>query len=88
MDDIMFVGMNIPKEVEKLIKGKESIITTGMNDSELKAYQLGITNTISALSSSLNALDSDVVVHVQDVDFITELDYHDLKKLISHSNCE
>lgn len=57
MHDVIFLGMRIEKEVETLVNSKEKTITAGMSESELKAYKIGVSNTISAIDTIVNSED-------------------------------
>jgi hypothetical protein len=70
MDEKIFVAMDIPRETRKLVNSVT--VTEGMTDSELKAYQMGVYNTLSALEAILDS--DDAVVHVADIDVPTEID--------------
>jgi len=63
MDEVLFMGMNLPKEIKRFIDEKESVITNGMNNTELKAYRLGVKNSFLALSSIINGFDDYVIIH-------------------------
>lgn len=49
MEDIIFIGMDIPKELEKEMKRKERLNTINMNSKELMSYQLGVDIALSYL---------------------------------------
>ena len=70
MGEKIFVAMDIPQETRKLVNSVT--ITEGMTDSELKAYQMGVYNTLSALEAILDS--DDAVVHVADIDIPSEID--------------
>lgn len=55
IDDIIFWGMNIPKEVSNLAEKTKDSNKPNMTDNEFKAYCLGIENTISIMKQLLDA---------------------------------
>lgn len=78
----MFLGMRIEKEVEKLVNSKEKIITNGMSESELKAYRLGIKNTLSAIDTIINSEDDyTAVVQIRWLDKPEEFTTEDFMSL-------
>ncbi len=85
MNEILFMGINISKEAQKLIDEKESTITNGMNDNELKAYKLGVNNTLSALTSLIDSFDEHIVFYTNNEDYACEMDLKDLKKMVNNN---
>lgn len=55
IDDITFWGMNIPKEVERLMENTKPCIKESTTEKEFKAYCLGIENTISIMEQLLQS---------------------------------
>ena len=51
MDELFCVCEDVVKETKKIINAATPDCTRGMTDSELQAYNLGITNTLSTLKS-------------------------------------
>ena len=82
MEDIIFVGVDIPKAVEKVLGSVD--VCEGMTSSEKSAYDLGVKNALSALKGLLYVeYDNEVCVHIPGVaDYGEEFDYDELKKLI------
>jgi hypothetical protein len=80
---IMFIGMNIPEEIQNLLNEQEVNITNGMTHSEIKAYKLGIRNTLSTLTSLVNTFDEHVVIHTINTKYHCELDIKDLNEMIN-----
>jgi 7-cyano-7-deazaguanine synthase in queuosine biosynthesis len=79
MDELYFIGMDISQEVRKLVTHVVSKITTGMNVNEIKAYNLGVENTISALNAILkNSAENEFVVNIDGIETPTEFDSDDL----------
>lgn len=79
MPDALFITMDIPKETRKLLDSvtEAHTVTEGMTDSELKAYQMGIGNTLSALEAVLES-DDERVVHMDGTDIPTEMDFYEI----------
>jgi hypothetical protein len=57
MEDIIFIGMDIPKELEKEMKRKERLNTINMNSKELMSYQLGVDIALSHLKLLVSSSD-------------------------------
>ena len=72
MGEKIFVAMDIPHETRKLVNS--FTVTEGMTDSELKAYQMGICNTLNALEAILETDANEAIVHVENTDIPTEID--------------
>lgn len=85
MDEVLFMGMNLPKEVDKFLNEKELLITNGMSGAELKSYRLGVKNALSALSSIINGFDDYVLVHTANERYTCELDIRDLRKMVNNN---
>ena len=80
MNELLFNGMDIPKKVEKLLKGFVSQICNGMNESEKAAFNLGVGNTLAMLKTLLE-VDEEPVVHIPGLDGIEEMDIWELKEI-------
>ena len=54
-ENLLFTAMDISSETTKLITDDDTILscTIGMTDTEKKAYEMGINNTINALNALL-----------------------------------
>jgi hypothetical protein len=76
-NDLLFLGLNLPKEIKDMLKSRENIITKGMTEGELKAYELGVSNSLSALTSLLQTKNENFVINVN-IDTPTEFDISDL----------
>ena len=77
MDEIMFIGIDIPKATKKLLESID--VCEGMTDSEKTAYDMGVKNALSALKA---IIDDEVCVHIPDKEIGEEMDYNELKKII------
>lgn len=72
--DLLFTGMDVINETRKLLA--KYTITNGMTEGELKAYEMGVENALSAAKALLE-LDQPVF-HAAGYDVIEELDLDDL----------
>lgn len=76
--DLLFTGMDIPNETRKILS--QFTVTDGMTESELKAYKMGVENTLRAAQALLN-LDQ-LVFHLEGHDCIEEFDLREIIKII------
>lgn len=76
--NILLTGMDIPNETRKLLS--KFTITDGMTKSELKAYEMGVENTIRAMQALVN-LDQ-IVFHLDGNDCIEEFDLDDFIEIV------
>lgn len=83
MDEIMFVGVDIPKVVKKMLDQADENICKGMMPSEKEAYDFGVKTALSALVGFISDTeDNEVYVHVPDKEICEEMDYAELKEII------
>jgi hypothetical protein len=80
MNELYFLGMYIVEETRHINKFSEIICTDGMTESELKAYQIGIDNTLSALKSVIATDGGMAVVNIDGLDNPTELTIDELQE--------
>jgi hypothetical protein len=80
MTELLFNGMDIPNEVEKLLKTVVNQVCNGMNESEKTAFNLGVGNTLAILRTLLE-MDEEPVVHIPNLDVIEEMDIEELEKI-------
>ena len=83
MNELYFLGMDIVEEVKNIIKLSELICTEGMTESELKAYQMGVSNTLSALDTVVRENDLPVI-DMKGLEVATELSIDDLENYYSN----
>ena len=76
--DVLLTGMDIPNETRKLLS--RFTVTDGMTESESKAYEMGVENTIRAMQALIN-LDQ-IVFHLEGNDCIEEFDLDDLIEVV------
>lgn len=81
MRDIVFLGMDICKEMDEitsqLLCKKEC---DGMNDGQLAAYKMGIKNTLSLLRSTVETDDSHLIINIIGLNDVEEFYIEDLIK--------
>ncbi len=84
MKDIIFLGMDICKEMDEianqLLCKKEC---DGMNDGQLTAYKMGIKNTLSLLRSTIETDDNHPVINIIGLNDVEEFYVEDLMKKLS-----
>lgn len=78
--DVLLTGMDIPNETRKLLSRFTDTVTNGMTDNELKAYELGVENTIRAMQAVINI--DQVVFHIEGHDRMEEFDLDDLIEIV------
>lgn len=76
--DLLFTGMDVPNETRKILS--QFTVTDGMTESELKAYKMGVENTLRAAQALLN-LDQ-LVFHLEGHDCIEEFNLREIIKII------
>jgi hypothetical protein len=79
MKELYFVGMDIIEETKMLVDFTTSICADGMNENELKAYKMGVANTLSALKEVLASADGNFVVNINGMEMQEEFDITDLE---------
>lgn len=78
MDELLFTGMDIVAEVNKLLsRVKKSVCDSMTGDQEL-AYDMGVKNALSALQGLLE-LDEEPVVHISGLNAIEEMSIEELE---------
>lgn len=84
IDDIMFIGLDIPKVIKNMLDEADEKICKNMTPDEKKAYDFGVRTVLSALEGILtsNQEDNEVYVHIPGKYIQEEFDYEDLSKLI------
>lgn len=80
MNELLFNGMDIPNEVQKILDEKSENICKGMTESERKAYDFGV-STVLDLMRQLLEMDEDIAVHIPGFDHIEEMDIAELKEI-------
>lgn len=84
MDELLFVGVPIEKEVLALLDKVKNQVCNGMTDSEKKAYDMGITNTILSMTSLLEC-DDEPKLYMPNLEISTEMT---LDEVIKYFNIE
>lgn len=80
MNELYFLGMDIVEETRTISKFSTIICTDGMTENELKAYELGIENTLSALKSVIETEGGMTVINIDGLDIPTELTIDELQE--------
>ena len=80
MNELYFLGTDIFEETRAIIKFNTILCTDGMTENELKAYNMGIENTLSALKSVLERDSDMMVVDIEGLDIPTELTIDELQE--------
>lgn len=85
MNELYFIGMDIVEETNYIANITDSVITSGMNEDEIKAYRLGISNMLSALKTVLrNDDDNAYVLHIQGLDNLTEFTLDEIETYLNN----
>lgn len=79
MNELLFSAMDVPKEVEGLLKKIETGVCKGMTESERKAYDFGV-STVLNLTRQLLEMDEDIAVHIPGFDHMEEMDIAELEE--------
>ena len=82
MEEILFCAMNIPKEVRNLLNKVIDSVCTGMTDTEKKAYELGIENTMAVMVAILGSSD-EPIVYVPNLEISEEMTFEEVKEHFS-----
>ena len=80
MHELYFLGMDIVEETRTISKFSEILCTDGMTESELKAYELGIENALSALKSVVATNGELTVINIEGLDVPTELTVDEIQE--------
>ena len=79
MDELLFVGVPIEKEVLTILDKVTEQVCNGMTDSEKKAYEMGITNAILTMTSLLEA-DDKPKLYMPHLEISTEMMLDEVKE--------
>ena len=79
MNELCFLGTDIVVEVKDIMRLMSVTMTDDMDENELKAYHLGIDNTIEALKSVLDG-DGLPVVNISGIEVPTELSVEEVSE--------
>ena len=78
--DLLFTGMDIPYEAEKIMDKLTSI--KGMTEDEERAYNFGVSEALRAVRTILNLDDDHIVFHIDGHDRMEEFDLDDLIEIV------
>lgn len=86
-ENLIFTAMDISSETTKLIANDGTMLscTKGMSDTEKKAYEIGISNTINALNALL-VNNEYPVIHFSLMDKIEEISCDELIERLDKEN--
>lgn len=79
MNELYFLGMDIVEETKNFLKLSQLLCTDGMTENELKAYNMGVENAMSALSSMIEESDLPVL-NINGLEIQTELSIDDIEE--------
>jgi hypothetical protein len=79
MDELLFIGVPIRKETRVILDGVTEQVCAGMTDSEKKAYEMGIENTLRAMESLLEC-DDEPKLYMSDLEISTEMTLDKVKE--------
>ena len=84
MSELLFIAMNIADETRHILEMYEKDITDGMNDNEIKAYYLGINNTIAAMKAGMNTEnENELIINMECMEMPTEFCLDDLETYLT-----
>ena len=78
MHELCFLGMDIFEETREVNHFFTMLCTDGMTENELRAYNLGVDNALSALASIIDENNSMLIVHINELDTPIELTIDEL----------
>lgn len=79
MDELLFTGVPIPKETRAILDKVTAQVCVGMTDTEKKAYEMGIENTIRAMVALLEA-DDEPKLYMPNLEISTEMTLDEVKE--------
>ena len=79
MDELYFLGADIVVETKNMLNLISDASTNGMTENEVQAYQMGVTNTLSALKTIVDENDLPVI-NICGIEVQTELSIDDLEE--------
>ena len=80
MNELLFNGMDIPNQVQKILDEKIENICKSMTESERKAYDFGVSTVLDFLRQLLE-MDEDIAGHIPGFDHIEEMDIAELEEI-------
>ena len=80
LQDLLFTGMNVPRAANKILNDFTNV-TKGMDDNELKAYDMGVKNALGVVKALLEQ-DTHIVFHLKDHDYMEEFDLDELIEIV------
>jgi hypothetical protein len=80
MEEVLFTGMDIPKQTRKFVENVNDSVCDNMTESEKMAYLGGIENTLSALQSLLEIC-GEPVINISNHDGIEEMTIDEIEEI-------
>lgn len=80
LQDMLFTGMDIPSEAQKLMDKLTFI--NGMTEDEERAYRFGVSEAFRAVRTILNLDDDHLVFHLEGHNCIEEFDLDELIEIV------
>ena len=77
MDELLFVGVPIIKETRAILDNVTEQVCDGMTDSEKRAYDMGIVNTLRAMECLLEC-DNEPKLYMPHLEISTEMTLDDV----------
>ncbi len=79
MDELIFIGTPIAKETRDVLDKVTEQVCVGMTDSEKKAYEMGVENTIRAMTALLE-VDDEPKLYMPNLEVSTEMTLDEVKE--------
>ena len=80
LQNILFTGMDIPNEAQKIMDKLTSI--KGMTEDEERAYRFGVSEAFRAVRTILNLDGDHIVFHLEGHDCMEEFDLDELIEIV------
>ena len=83
MNELYFTAMDIAEETRQIIESSYETVTNNMTENELKAYHLGVRNTIGAMKAAMTTEgENELILNIEHMEVPTEFDFDDLETYI------
>lgn len=79
MNELIFIGTPIEKETRAILDEVTEQVCTGMTDSEKKAYEMGVENTLRAMETLLEC-DDEPKLYMPNLEISTEMTLEEVKE--------
>ena len=81
MNELLFNGMDIPNEIQKILDEKAENICKGMTESERKAYDFGVSTVLDLMRQFLE-MDEVMAFHIPGYHHIEEMEIAELTEIM------